>query len=115
MGSIEKADDRKKNLRFNRLKLRASLQKMIDVKYKLAPGAQVRAEDFGLLFYNMHGPRLYFLASDDLLQEEFFQGQTSIESWVGKRHPLSPDTARRIKGLQKSLKKLADKGVIIEC
>ena len=88
---------------------------MIDVKYKLAPGAQVREEDFGLLFYSMHGPRLYFLASGDLLQEEFFQGQTSLESWVDNNHPLSKDIDRRIRPLKKSLKTLADKGVIIEC
>ena len=88
---------------------------MIEVKYKLAPGAQVREEDFGLLFYNMHGPRLYFLASGDLLQEDFFRCHISLESWVGKRHPLSPEIALRMPGLQKSLKKLADKGVIIEC
>ena len=88
---------------------------MIDVKYKLAPGAQVREEDFGLLFYNMHGPRLYFLASGDLLQEDFFRGHFSLESWVDKNHPLSKDIAVRIPPLKKSLKTLADKGVIIEC
>ena len=88
---------------------------MVEAKYKLAPGAQVREEDFGLLFYNMHGPRLYFLASGDVLQEDFFQGHTSLETWIDKSHPLSKGTATRILGLKNSLKKLADKGVIIEC
>ena len=75
----------------------------------------MREEDFGLLFYNMHGPRLYFLASGDLLQEDFFQGHITLETWIDKSHPLSKDIATRITGLKKSLKKLADKGVIIEC
>jgi len=88
---------------------------MNEPKYKLTQGAQVREEDFGLLFYNMHGPRLYFMASGDLLQEDFFQGHISIETWIDKIHPLSEDIARRLPGLKKSLNKLVDKGVIIEC
>jgi putative mycofactocin binding protein MftB len=88
---------------------------MNEPKYKLAHGAQVREEDFGLLFYSMHGPRLYFLASGDLLQENFFQGHVSLESWVDKSHPMSKDIAVRILPLKRSLKTLADKGVIIEC
>ena len=88
---------------------------MNEPKYKLAQGARVREEGFGLLFYNMHGPRLYFVASGDLLQEEFFQGRTSLETWIGKSHPPSNNISARIPGLKKSLKILADKGVIIEC
>ena len=88
---------------------------MVEVKYKLAPGAQVREEDFGLLFYHMHGPRLYFLASGKLLQEKFFQGRIPLQAWLDKSHPMSEDSAMRIGGLKKSLKKLADKGVVIEC
>jgi putative mycofactocin binding protein MftB len=87
---------------------------MNEPKYKLARGAQVREEDFGLLFYNMHGPRLYFLASANLLREEFFQGHISLETWIDKSHPPSNDITTRIPGLRKSLKILADKGVIIE-
>ena len=88
---------------------------MNEQKYKLAPDAQVREEDFGLLFYHMHGPRLYFLASGKLLQEKFFQGRIPLQAWIDKIHPLSQDSARRFVGLRQSLKKLADKGVIIEC
>ena len=88
---------------------------MIEVKYKIAPGAQVREEDFGLLFYSMHGPRLYFLASGNLLQEKFFQGRITLQTWMEKIHPRSQGSARRIAGLKKSLRKLADNGVIIEC
>ena len=88
---------------------------MAELKYKLAPGAQVREEDFGLLFYNMHGPRLYFLASGDLLQEDFFRGHISLESWVVKNFPKSKDIGSHISHLKQSLEKLAGKGVIIEC
>ena len=93
----------------------AGLQQMVDVKYKLAPGAQVREEDFGLLFYNMHGPRLYFLASGNLLREEFFQGRIPLQARIDQIHPNSQNLAMCIAGLKKSLKKLAKKGVIIEC
>jgi putative mycofactocin binding protein MftB len=88
---------------------------MNEPKYKLARGARVREEGFGLLFYTMHGPRLYFVASGDLLREEFFQGHISLETWIDKCHPPSNEIAARIPGLKKSLEILADKGVIIEC
>ena len=88
---------------------------MGDVKYKLAPGARVREEDFGLLFYNMHGPRLYFLSSGSLLSEKFFQGQITLDAWIGKIHPKSENLAMRTTALKKPLKKLVEKGVIIEC
>ncbi len=88
---------------------------MNDPKYKLAPGAQVREENFGLLFYNMHGPRLYFLSSGDLLPEKFFQGRIPLEAWIDRVQPNSENLAMRITALKKSLKKLVEKGVIIEC
>ena len=88
---------------------------MIEPKYKLAPGAQVREEDFGLLFYDINGPRLYFLASGNLLQEGFFQGRIPFGDWIDKHHPNSENLAIRITALKKSLKKLVGKGVIIEC
>ncbi len=88
---------------------------MNDPKYILAEGAQVREEDFGLLFYNMHGPRLYFLKSGNLLSEEFFHGLVSLKNWVEKNNPMSEDITRRINALKKPLKKLVERGVIIEC
>ena len=42
-------------------------------RYKLAPGTQVREEDFGLLFYTMRGPRLFFLKCGRLLEPGFFE------------------------------------------
>ena len=51
---------------------------MSDTKvYYLADGVQVRPEKFGLLFYNYRGPRLYFVASGDLLTADFFTGRQS--------------------------------------
>jgi putative mycofactocin binding protein MftB len=88
---------------------------MIEPKYKLAEGAQVREEDFGLLFYSMHGPRLYFLASGGLLPETFFEGRIPLEAWIDAIVPDSENPATRVAGLKKSLKKLAAKGVIVEC
>jgi len=72
-------------------------------KYKLAWGAQVREEDFGLLFYTMHGPRLYFLASGDLLQEDFFQGHISLEAWIDRNQSISENMTSRMPGLKKSI------------
>ncbi len=50
--------------------------------YQLEVGVQVRREKFGLLFYNYRGPRLYFLASGEFLDEGFFQGGKRINDWV---------------------------------
>lgn len=36
-------------------------------RYRLAPGCQVREERFGLLFYDLAGPRLLFAATGALL------------------------------------------------
>ena len=56
---------------------------MNEKKYKLAPGTQVREEDFGLLFYTMSGPRLYFLNSGDLIQADFFDDGLAFINFFG--------------------------------
>lgn len=60
--------------------------------YCLNKGVQVRREKFGLLFYNYRGPRLYFVPSQDLIEERFFSGSEPIEalvkgapSWIQER------------------------------
>lgn len=79
-------------------------------KFRLAPGTQVREEDFGLLFYTMNGPRLFFLNSRGLLDEGFFSGLTTLAdglqggSFSEKEHL----------GLFQSLDRLREKGVILE-
>lgn len=56
--------------------------------YNLADGVQVRQEVFGLLFYNYQGPRLYFVPSEDLIEDHFFTSSQStgqlIESICSK-------------------------------
>jgi putative mycofactocin binding protein MftB len=54
--------------------------------YYLNQGVQVRREKFGLLFYNYRGPRLYFLPSNDLLEEQWFEGAQSLDDLVNAIH-----------------------------
>ncbi len=87
----------------------------MDKKYTLASGTQVREEDFGLLFYTMAGPRLFFLSSGDLLDDRFFQGEFTLEQWIERSPQQKPIRESRMSGLRKSLNHLNEKGVIVEC
>jgi putative mycofactocin binding protein MftB len=80
-------------------------------KYKLASGTQVREEDFGLLFYTMQGPRLYFLSSGSLIGSGFFAENKTLGQYVKDRH-LSGSQGR---SLERSLDRLREKGVLLEC
>ncbi|CAB5110086.1 hypothetical protein D3OALGA1CA_4489 [Olavius algarvensis associated proteobacterium Delta 3] len=51
--------------------------------YTLKNGVQVRRETFGLLFYDYRGPRLYFVPTKDLIEDDFFQGRRSLAELVG--------------------------------
>ena len=88
---------------------------MRENRYKLAPGSQVREEDFGLLFYNMEGPRLYFISSGDLIGSDFFEGAMSIDQYIIRRFGQDSDKRTGIRGLKDSLDILTEKGVIFEC
>lgn len=83
------------------------------IKYKLAAGSQVREEDFGLLFYRMNGPRLYFISSGELLSPEFFKGEMTLEEWLNERHEDGLYESG-LSGLKNILGQLCEKGVIIE-
>ena len=83
--------------------------------YKLAPGTQVREEDFGLLFYTMGGPRLYFLSSGNLLESRFFQGELTLEQCAKQQTDQGPVPKSQILDLRKTLNQLKEKGVILEC
>lgn len=50
--------------------------------YSLKNGVQVRKERFGLLFYNYAGPRLYFVPTQDLISNEFFEGKQQVKELV---------------------------------
>jgi putative mycofactocin binding protein MftB len=54
--------------------------------YLLNKGVQVRREKFGLLFYNYRGPRLYFLPSQDLVEDDFFNGTQPLAELVTAIH-----------------------------
>lgn len=83
-------------------------------KYKLAPGTQVREEDFGLLFYTMVGPRLYFLRSGSLLGSDFFCGEQTLEQWLEDHSQVEHiDTTAQY--IAKGLSGMIEKGVILEC
>jgi len=87
---------------------------MSELKYKLAVGSQVREEDFGLLFYRMNGPRLYFISSGDLISPDFFEGVMTLEEWIEKNNKRGVGEAG-ISELVKILAQLSEKGVIVEC
>jgi putative mycofactocin binding protein MftB len=82
--------------------------------YILAPGTQVREEEFGLLFYSMLGPRLHFISLGNMLDSRFFIGKLTIEQWLAERDPGNTITDEQRSGLTKVLSQLRDKGVIIE-
>jgi len=84
-----------------------------DTRYTLASGTQVREEDFGLLFYTKTGPRLFFLSSGELLREDFFTGEFSLENWMDEKTVDGPVTESRLNNLKKGLNHLKDKGVIL--
>jgi putative mycofactocin binding protein MftB len=83
----------------------------MEARYKLAPGIQVREEDFGLLFYTQEGPGLYYVSSGDLLGEDFFSGCRSLRELPA----AGPRDEARLSELKKALDVLKGKGVILEC
>jgi putative mycofactocin binding protein MftB len=87
----------------------------LETRYKLAPGSQVREEDFGLLFYTMAGPRLYFLSCGGLLDRDFFKGNLTLETWIHHNSNGNAVSKTMIQSLKDSLNQLHQKGVIIEC
>ena len=87
---------------------------MNQTRYRLNHGSQVREEDFGLLFYKMTGPRLYFVSSCDLISPDFFSGEMTLEEWIVKKYEDTPDKVRLSK-LKDILDQLCKNEVIIEC
>jgi putative mycofactocin binding protein MftB len=78
-------------------------------------GTQVREEDFGLLFYTVAGPRLYFLSSGQLLDSRFFQDNLTLNQWIEKYAGERSFSEAQILDLKKRLNQLKEKGVILEC
>jgi putative mycofactocin binding protein MftB len=92
-----------------------AMKSKTDKRYKLASGSQVREEDFGLLFYTMSGPRLYFMSSGALIGMDFFQGMLTLDQYMERHSNGMSLSWGRISDLRKGLSQLTEKGVIIEC
>lgn len=84
-------------------------------KYRLPSGTQVRQEDFGLLFYTMKGPRLYFLPLKQWMEPSFFQGERTLNQWMAEQGIQHEVTDRYIEKINTCLEQLSNKGVILEC
>lgn len=91
------------------------MESINETKYVLALGTQVREEDFGLLFYQMNGPRLHFVASGSLLREDFFRGEMTLEAWMDTLTGQPGKKAQETEAISQALKQLTRKGVIVEC
>jgi putative mycofactocin binding protein MftB len=94
--------------------VRLNHKKMKKIRYKLASGTQVREEDFGLLFYSMTGPRLFFMSSGDLINSDFFQSKMTLEQWVGKQVGRDVVKTHAVSELENCLRRLTERGVILE-
>ncbi len=68
----------------------------------------MRREEFGLLFYDLKGPKLLFVASGDLLEPDDFGSGSGFASTLAARP--KPER-RRIQGL---LNTLVVKGFVLE-
>jgi putative mycofactocin binding protein MftB len=94
---------------------RQGLRMTMEPRYLLGKDTAVREEDFGLLFYTMDGPRLFFLSSGDLLGSEFFRGKHTLCQWIQQEGKKKCVGKEKIASLQKMLDSLRAKGVLIEC
>ena len=79
-----------------------------DKRYVLYPTCRVRQEGFGLLFYDMRGPRLLFANTGDVLRPEFFTGDVGVQSTL-----VDVDPPRR-RQLLSFLDSLVEKGFLRE-
>ncbi len=83
--------------------------------YRLANGVQVRKENFGLLFYDYRGPRLYFVPSKDLLTDTFLNEEQRINYLNDPLTILATSYSKHIqKRIKNLLKMLTEKGLIYE-
>lgn len=69
-------------------------------QYVLHPDCRVRREDFGLLFYDLKGPKLLFVASGDLVAPDAFRpGSAAARALVAAPHPERRRVARLLETL----------------
>ncbi len=77
-------------------------------RYVLHPDCRVRKEKFGLLFYDLKGPKLLFAETGDLLAPEFFKGGGDTEAVLTGR-----SCAERAR-VERLLQSLSAKGFVCE-
>jgi len=75
---------------------------------KLHPACRVRSEKFGLLFYDLRGPRLLFAETGALLEPDFFYGNEPVDAFLGR---LEKRDKNRVESL---MVKLREKGYLSE-
>jgi putative mycofactocin binding protein MftB len=81
--------------------------------YVLNSGVQVRRENFGLLFYNYHGLRLYFVPIDDLIDSDFFNGIQTVGNLVDSIHSRNNRPKQWIRArIEQILELMTNKGLI---
>ena len=83
--------------------------------YYLNNGVQVRKEKFGLLFYDYRGPRLYFVPTKNLIENDFFNGTQTAEGLmesIQTRHNQSRQASQQ--WITQVLTTLKEKGLIHE-
>jgi putative mycofactocin binding protein MftB len=74
----------------------------------LHPACRVRREGFGLLFYDLRGPRLLFAETGDLIPVDFFasaRGRDEVPQGLSERQKTV---------LQKFIAQLLEKGFLRE-
>lgn len=77
-------------------------------QYVLHPDCRVRREEFGLLFYDLKGPKLLFVASGDLLEPDAFRRGSACAIALA----AGPDPERR--RIERLLRTLVVKGFVLE-
>ncbi len=75
---------------------------------RLHPACRVRQEEFGLLFYDLRGPRLLFAETGSLLAPEHFDAMRSKDDLPAGL------TAQQAKVLKNFIEKLLKRGFLRE-
>ena len=88
----------------------------LDRIYQLDKNVRVRAEKFGLLFYDSRGPMLHFVGTKSIITPEFFTDHESLRDLIRKLKNKgdSPMGNELEKCLLTLLGRLKQKGLIHE-
>jgi putative mycofactocin binding protein MftB len=78
------------------------------MRYVLHPACRVRKEAFGLLFYDLRGPRLLFAETGDALSPQALEQGADVAEVLSRRPPAEQVRVERL------LKSLVTKGFLRE-